>query len=40
MSSESRVTAPEHIEARHGSTAFDCGEPELNDWLRVQALKK
>jgi GNAT superfamily N-acetyltransferase len=39
MSSEPRVTAPEHIEAHHDSTAFDCGEPELNDWLRLQALE-
>jgi GNAT superfamily N-acetyltransferase len=39
MSSEPRVSAPEHIEPRHDSTAFDCGEPELNDWLRLQALK-
>lgn len=39
MSSEPPVTAPEHIEAHHDSAAFDCGEPELNDWLRLQALK-
>ena len=39
MSSERRVTAPEHIETRHDSATFDCGEPELNDWLRLQALK-
>ncbi len=39
MSAEPGVTAPEHIEAHHDLTAFDCGEPELNDWLRLQALK-
>lgn len=39
MSSEPRVTAPQHIETHHDSAAFDCGEPELNDWLRLQALK-
>jgi len=39
MSAEPRVTAPEHIEAHHDSAAFDCGQPELNDWLRQQALK-
>jgi GNAT superfamily N-acetyltransferase len=39
MSSKLRVTAPEHIEGRHDPTAFDCGEPSLNDWLRLQALK-
>jgi len=39
MSSKPRVTAPEHIEAHHDPTAFDCGEPALNDWLRLQALK-
>lgn len=38
MSAEPRVTAPEHIEAHHESTAFDCGQPELNEWLRLQAL--
>jgi GNAT superfamily N-acetyltransferase len=39
MSSEPRITTPEHLEAHHDSTAFDCGEPELYDWLRLQAFK-
>ncbi len=39
MSAEPRITAPEHIETHHDSAAFDCGEPDLNDWLRLQALK-
>ena len=36
---EPRFTAPAHIEDHHDLTAFDCGQPELNDWLRQQALK-
>ena len=36
---EPRFTAPAHIEDHHELTAFDCGQPELNDWLRQQALK-
>jgi len=39
MSSKPQVTAPEHIAAHHDPAAFDCGEPALNDWLRLQALK-
>jgi GNAT superfamily N-acetyltransferase len=38
MSPAPIVGAPEHIDAHHDSTAFDCGEAELNDWLRLQAL--
>ncbi|MCC7180409.1 MAG: GNAT family N-acetyltransferase [Acidobacteria bacterium] len=39
MSDEPRCTAPAHIEEHHDLTAFDCGQPELNEWLRRQALK-
>ena len=39
MSVEPRVTAPEHIQAHHDLTAFDCSAPDLNDWLRQQALR-
>jgi GNAT superfamily N-acetyltransferase len=39
MSDEPRYTAPAHIEEHHDLTAFDCGQPELNEWLRRQALK-
>jgi GNAT superfamily N-acetyltransferase len=39
MSAEPRVSAPEHIQAHHDLAAFDCGEPDLNDWLRLQARK-
>ena len=39
MSDEPRYTAPAHIEEHHELTAFDCGQPELNAWLRRQALR-
>lgn len=39
MSDEPRYTAPAHIEEHHDLTAFDCGQPELSEWLRRQALK-
>lgn len=39
MNVEQRIAAPEHIQAHHDLAAFDCGQPELNDWLRRQALK-
>jgi len=39
MNSGPHVAAPQHLAAHHDSTAFDCGEPELNEWLRRQALK-
>ncbi len=39
MKSAPHVAAPQHLAAHHDSTAFDCGEPELNEWLRLQALK-
>jgi GNAT superfamily N-acetyltransferase len=38
MSPAPSVTAPEHIDAHHDSTAFDCGQPELDDWLRRRAF--
>jgi GNAT superfamily N-acetyltransferase len=38
MSPAPSVTAPEHIDAHHDSAAFDCGQPELDDWLRRRAL--
>lgn len=38
MSAAPRVAAPEHLEPRHDASTFDCGQPDLNDWLRVQAL--
>ncbi len=37
--SERRVSAPVPLTAEHELSAFDCGEPVLNDWLRHHALK-
>jgi GNAT superfamily N-acetyltransferase len=33
------VSAPVPLTADHDLSAFDCGEPVLNDWLRHRALK-
>ncbi|MEX0804453.1 MAG: GNAT family N-acetyltransferase [Candidatus Binatia bacterium] len=30
---------PEKLRAEHDVSAFDCGEPALNDWLRRRALQ-
>ncbi|WP_119271993.1 GNAT family N-acetyltransferase [Taklimakanibacter deserti] len=35
----SRPSAPVPLTAEHDLSAFDCGEPALNDWLRHRALK-
>jgi GNAT superfamily N-acetyltransferase len=32
------ISAPEHLTAAHDVSAFDCGEPALNDWLKKRAL--
>ena len=32
------VRAPEHLTAEHDVSAFDCGTPELDDWLKRRAL--
>lgn len=37
--SESRLSAPVPLTAEQDISAFDCGEPALNDWLRHRALK-
>lgn len=37
--SEPRLSAPVPMTAEHDLSAFDCGEPALNDWLRHRALK-
>lgn len=34
-----RLSAPAPLTADHDLTAFDCGEPALNDWLKHRALK-
>ena len=33
------LSAPVPLTAEHDLSAFDCGEPALNDWLRHRALK-
>lgn len=33
------LSAPAPLTAVHDLSAFDCGEPALNDWLRQRALK-
>lgn len=33
------LSAPAPLTAGHDLSAFDCGEPALNDWLRDRALK-
>ncbi|NNM72201.1 GNAT family N-acetyltransferase [Enterovirga aerilata] len=35
----SRLSAPASLSAEHDLSAFDCGEPVLNDWLRQRAFK-
>jgi len=32
------IRAPESISAAHDLSAFDCGNPDLSDWLRQRAL--
>jgi GNAT superfamily N-acetyltransferase len=34
-----RLSAPVNLTPDHDLSAFDCGEPALNDWLRHRALK-
>jgi GNAT superfamily N-acetyltransferase len=36
---ESGPSAPVPLTAEHDLSAFDCGDPALNDWLRHRALK-
>lgn len=33
------LSAPVPLAASHDASAFDCGEPALNDWLRQRALR-
>jgi GNAT superfamily N-acetyltransferase len=37
--SQPRLSAPVPLTAGHDLSAFDCGEPTLNDWLQQRALK-
>ena len=32
-----QLRPPEHLTARHDVSAFECGKPDLNDWLVRQA---
>ncbi len=32
------ISPPEHLTPEHEVSAFDCGVPELNDWLKKRAL--
>lgn len=34
-----RLSTPVPLTAEHDLSAFDCGEPALNDWLRQRALR-
>lgn len=33
------VGAPQHLTSAHDVSAFDCGVPELNDWLQRRTLQ-
>ena len=35
----SELSAPAPLTGDHDLSGFDCGQPELNDWLRQRALK-
>lgn len=39
MAEVTGLKAPAPLSADHDTTAFDCGSPPLNDWLRQRALK-
>jgi len=39
MAKKVELSAPAPLTAEHDLSAFDCGEPVLNDWLRHRALK-
>ena len=34
-----QISPPEKLSGAHDLSAFDCGEPVLNDWLRRRALQ-
>ena len=36
---DDRLSAPEKLRADHDLSAFECGEPALDDWLRRRALR-
>ena len=39
MNQASSVGAPEHLTPDHNLSAFDCGHPGLNEWLKNRALR-
>ncbi|PIO97419.1 GNAT family N-acetyltransferase [Pleomorphomonas carboxyditropha] len=39
MAEVAGLSAPAPLSSDHDLTAFDCGEPQLNDWLRQRALR-
>ncbi|MGH7783917.1 MAG: GNAT family N-acetyltransferase [Candidatus Binatia bacterium] len=39
MNGTETLHPPEKLRAEHDVSAFDCGEPVLNDWLRRHALQ-
>jgi predicted N-acetyltransferase YhbS len=36
---DNQISPPEKLSGEHDLSAFDCGEPVLNDWLRRRALQ-
>ncbi len=38
-SPQRKLSAPVPLTANHDLASFDCGEPNLNDWLKHRALK-
>ena len=39
LSGTAAIREPEKLDTGHDVSAFDCGEPTLNDWLRRRALQ-
>jgi GNAT superfamily N-acetyltransferase len=37
--SDQPLSAPEKLRADHDLSEFECGEPSLDDWLRLRALR-
>ena len=33
------IGAPQHLTSEHDVSGFDCGVPELDDWLKRRALR-
>jgi GNAT superfamily N-acetyltransferase len=38
LPSEAQISAPQKLTPAHDLSQFECGEPELDDWLRRRAL--